>query len=234
MNNKDSYNIKKIEHLNNIDNKYNNEKLQNLIIQTKKIEKTNTNIKDIATKRDKENKDNIKIFEKNRTNMPYKCIIKKFDYTKEIKNEKELIVYTANKEDKNKELFEGNLKKHNDKITQINDDIKKDYSIDNRNKHDEKFIQNHVYKYRTKIKDADDESDLRVDRIEFYKKEQKKLEENETKINNILFDLINTGAISENLDSIDYNKIDSDKLEEMMRANFGDEEFEKMYKELTK
>ena len=98
--------------------------------------------------------------------------------------------------------------------------------------HKKEFDYQHKYKYRTKLEAGNEESDLRVDRIEFYKKEQQKLEHNKKKIDNILLDLIDSGILSDNLDSINFDKIDADKLAETLKNTFGEAEYEKLIKEI--
>ena len=234
MNSKEIYNIKKIEHLNNIDNKYNNENLQKLIIQSEKIVKPNIDINKSVKKKESENKIDFKKCEKNRVNNPYKCIIKNFNYDKKIDDDKDLIVYTVNKKDKDKNTFNKNLKKHNVNKKKIDKDIEETYGLDNKNKHKKKFDYNHTYKYRSKIEEDSNDNDLRVDRVEHYKKQQQEMEDNKKKIDNILLGLIKTGAISDNLDSINYDKIDTNDFEETLKSAFGEVEFNKLCLELKK
>ena len=84
------------------------------------------------------------------------------------------------------------------------------------------FEYQHKYKYRTKLDggngDGGEESDVRIDRIEYYKKEQLKVEESKKKMDDILMNLINKNAISENLDNFDMNKIDIKDINEL--ANY--------------
>jgi len=79
--------------------------------------------------------------------------------------------------------------------------------------------------------ESNDESDLRTDRIEFYKKEQNKLDDSKKKIDDILLNLIDSGVLSENLDSINYDKINAKELESTLKNIFGEEEFNKLIKE---
>ena len=58
------------------------------------------------------------------------------------------------------------------------------YSLDNKNTHKKEFEYQHRYKYRSKINT--DDSDLRIDRIEYYKNEQNKIDNSKKKIDNIL------------------------------------------------
>jgi len=72
-----------------------------------------------------------------------------------------------------------------------------------------------------------------VDSLKIYRmKEQNKIEENKNKIDDILLNLIDSGILSQNMETIDYNKIDTHDLENKLKKVFGDEEFEKILKEL--
>ena len=47
-----------------------------------------------------------------------------------------------------------------------------------------------------------------------------------------MLNLIDSGILSENMESIDYDKINTKDLEIKLKNLFGDEEFEKILKEL--
>lgn len=228
---KNSYNMKKIKKFNNIDQMYNQDDLKNLILKPQKIEKSNININSLINNKKKTNESDLNDCVKKRINEPYKGIIKNFDYSKiREKHEEDLIVHKVNEEDKNMKLFDSNMDIFRDKITKQNKDIKDVYSIDNKTEHKKEFDYQLKYKYRTKIDTNDD--DLRVDRIEFYKKEQSKIEENKKKIDDIFLNLIDSGILSENLDTINYDKIDTNELENKLKNVFGEEEFNKILKEI--
>ena len=72
MNNRDSHNLKKIQKLNNIDQKYNKDNLLDLIIKPEKIEKPNINILQVASIREHEGEKELEECIKKRTNLPYK------------------------------------------------------------------------------------------------------------------------------------------------------------------
>ena len=223
--------MKKIKKFNNIDQMYNQEDLKNLIIKTRKIEKSSVDINSLIDNKKKINDKELNESIKKRVNEPYKGIIKNFDYSKiREKHEEDLIVHKVNEEDKNKNVFDNNMDIFQNKIEKQNKDIKDVYSVDNKNEHKKEFDYQLKYKYRTKIESCDD--DLRVDRIEFYKKEQSKIEENKKKIDDILLNLIDSGILSENLESIDYDKLDTNELENKLKNIFGEDEFNKILKEL--
>jgi len=228
---KNSYNMKKIKKFNNIDQMYSHDDIKNLIIKTQKIEKPNININSLIDNKKITNDKKLNESIKKRVNEPYKGIIKNFDYSKiREKHEEDLIVHKVNEEDKNIKVFDSNMDVFQNKIEKQNKDIKDVYSMDKKTEHKKEFDYQLKYKYRTKIDSGDD--DLRVDRIEFYKKEQSKIEENKKKIDDILLNLIDSGILSENLESIDYDKINTNDLENKLKNVFGEEEFNKILKEL--
>ena len=229
---RNSYNMKKIKKFNNIDQMYNQDDLKNLIIKPQKIEKPNINIKSLIDSKELNNANELAECVKKRVNEPYKGIIKDFDYSKiREKHEEDLIVHKVTDADKDLKVFDNKLDTFHNKIEEQNEKIRDTYSLDKKTEHKKEFDYQHKYKYRVKI-DSTGDDDLRVDRIEFYKKEQNKIEESKKKIDDILLNLIDSGILSENMDSIDYNKIDTDDLENKLKKVFGDEEFEKILKEL--
>lgn len=216
---------------NNIDQMYNQTDFKNLILKPQKIEKPNLNLDSLINNKEQSNSNDLKESVKKRTNEPYKGIIKNFDYSKiREKHEEDLIVHKVNDEDKNMKVFDDNMNVFHNKIEKQNKDIKDTYSIDKKTEHKKEFDYQHKYKYRTKIDSGD--NDLRVDRIEFYKKEQSKIEDNKKKIDDILLNLIDSGILSENLESIDYDKLDTNDLENKLKNVFGEDEFNKILKEL--
>jgi hypothetical protein len=102
--------------------------------------------------------------------------------------------------------------------------------MDKKISHKKDFDYQHKYKYRVKIDNEDE--DLRVDRIEFYKKEQNKVEENKKKIDDILLNLIDSGILSKDMEFINYDKIDTNELESKLKNAFGEEEFKKLLEDI--
>ncbi len=230
-NSRDAYNMKKIKKFNTIDQLHNKDDLKNLILKPQTIEKPNINIKALTDVRKHENDSVVEESKKKMVNNPYKGIIKDFNYEKKIKEQKDLVVHKVTEVDKDKKVFDNNMGSFKTTIKTQNEEIKDIYSIDKKTQHKKDFEYQHKYKYRSKL-ETGEESDLRVDRIEYYKKEQEKMEDNKKKIDNILLDLIDSGILSENLDSINYDKIDTSKLEETLKKTFGEDEFKKIMLEL--
>ena len=231
MNSRDSYNMKKIQKFNKIDQNFDKDNLKQLIIKPIKIEKPNINIDLLVKNREFDSKNELDECIKKRTNLPYKGIIKNFNYNKEFKKQDDLIVHRVTSNDKIN--FNDDLNKYNNTISTQNKEIKNNYTIDKKNDHKKEFEYQHKYKYRNKLEN-NSESDLRIDRIDFYKKEQEKLENSKKKIDDILINLIDSGILSDNLDNINYDKIDIDQLEKTLRKEFGEEEFFKLLQETNK
>ena len=228
-NSRDSYNLKKIQKFNKIDQTYDKDSLKQMIIKPEKIEKPNLNIENLIKNRESDGKKELDECVKKRTNLPYKGIIKNFNYEQKFEKAEDLIVHKVTAEDKLN--FDKDIENFNNKISTQNKEINNTYSQDKHNDHKKEFEYQHKYKYRTKL-DNDVESDLRIDRIEFYKKEQEKMEDSKKKIDDILINLIDSGILSENLETINYDKIDVDELEKTLIKEFGEEEFSKLLKEI--
>lgn len=224
--------MRKIKKFNNIDQMYSQNDFKNIILKPQKIEKPNINLDSLINNKKQTNINDLNESVRKRTNEPYKGIIKNFDYSKiREKHVEDLIIHKVNDEDKNINLFDTNMNVFHNKIEKQNEDIRDAYSIDKKTEHKKEFDYQLKYKYRTKI-DSGKEDDLRVDRIEFYKKEQSKIEENKKKIDDILLNLIDSGILSDNLDSIDYDRVDTNDLGNKLKNVFGEEEFNKILKEL--
>ncbi len=231
---RETYNLKKIQKFNNIDQKHNIDQLKDVIIKTEKIQKPNININNLIKSKEEENNKILNESIKKRTNQPYKGIIKNFDYSKiREKHEEDLIVYKNTDADKDKKVFDSKLNNYNNTIQTQNTEIKQIYSGDKYTVNKKDFDYQHKYKYRSKIDNNNDESELRIDRIEFYKKEQQKNEGNKKKIDDILLNLIDSGILSDDMTNINYDKIDISALEDTLKKEFGEEEFNKLLKELN-
>jgi hypothetical protein len=231
---RDSHKINKIKEINQVDNHYEKSDLSNYILRPTKIIKENINIKNIAKKKEKEQESEYQDIKKNKkmVNNPYKGIISKedFNYDKNIENIKDLVVYEANIEDKNKEIFETKYDKFKKTKKKDDKDIKEVYSKSKKAEHLKEFEYNHKYKYSAKVDDeGGDGENLRTDRIEFYKKEQQKAENSKKKVDDILIGLVEAGIISENMDSIDLDQIDENELEKRLIEAIGEEDFKKLY-----
>jgi hypothetical protein len=232
---KENYLMKKITICNNIDRKHHKGKLDMpaIAIQQEKVEKfSKKELADMLNKRSTQYETFYKDVHDKRiakNNNPYKGIIKNFNYDQEIKSENNLIVYKVNTADKDAKLFADNKKNYDDVKKKEDTDIKNEYSESKKSTHAKKFTREQN-KYSENIDSGND--NIRIDRIEFYKKEQEKQDNNKKKIDTIISSLIDGGAISNNLDSINYDKIDTDDLEKRMKSAFGEEEYKRMMLEM--
>jgi hypothetical protein len=232
---RESYNLKKIQKFNNIDQSHNMDQLKDVIIKSEKIQKPNININNLVKSKEEENNKVLNESIKKRTNQPYKGIIKNFDYSKiREKHEEDLVVHKITDIDKDKLVFDSKLNNYNNTIKNQNTELKQIYSGDKYTINKKDFDYQHKYKYRSKIdNDDNNDTDLRIDRIEYYKKEQQKNEGNKKKIDDILLSLIDSGILSDDMSNINYDKIDVNALEDTLKKEFGEAEFNKLLKELN-
>ena len=190
---------KKMEILKNID-RIDEDKIKESVIKPTKIEVSQNergdieneyNVRDNVYKTVNTYNNHMKIFWNKRTNEPYKNILKDEDYSKEIKKEDDLIVHKVTTVDKDQEILETELKDKLSVMEKHNDELKVIYSTSNELEHKKKFEYNHTYKYKTKFKTSNSES-VRNDSIAFFKDEQKRLEKDKKKMENIFESMVNT------------------------------------------
>jgi len=198
--------VKQIEKLNELENTMDKEKIRESVIKPIKIELTkeekdnfSKQLKSIESqyvvdKKTNVNQDMVKLW-KERTNTPYKTIIKNDDYKKDIKANTDLIVHKITLRDKlgvedEYVSLKGKIETHNDELKVI-------YSTSKENEHKKKFDYQHVYKYRVKF-DPKDHTELKDDKIKLFKQQQKKMEDNKQKYDNIIESLVNEGIFDKN------------------------------------
>jgi hypothetical protein len=126
---------------------------------------------------------------KKRTNQPYKNILKKENYKKKFKNKSDLIVHKVTDEDKIGLMEE--LKNLEDILEEHNNQLSLIYSKSEKLKHKKKFQYNNIYKYRLKH-DVKDYNELK----EIYKKEQKKIEKEDRRIDNMINHLMDADILN--------------------------------------
>jgi hypothetical protein len=153
---------------------------------------------------------------KNRTNQPYKNVIKKelFDkeykkyykddiFKKDINNRNELIVHKVIKNvDADEDLLEAEFLLIQEILEKHNGELKNIYSSSNENKCKKEFEYAQKYRYRLEYNPKDTE-ELK----DFYKKEQKKINK-ENKMLDQLIDMLVEGE--------DLSKEESDKINEQL------------------
>lgn len=136
---------------------------------------------------------------KQRTNQPYKNIIKdrahidKFIGKSQI-NKEELIIHRVSKEDK--KGVEEKFNKLGQTIKTHDKELNVLYSTSNETEHKKKFEYNHKYKYRQSYNPTD-HNEMKQDRIEQFKKDQMKSEADKEKIENILEVLLDDGNLED-------------------------------------
>ena len=192
---KDVQQIKQIEKINEMEITMDKDKIRESIIKPIKIEKDKKNKQDLEVKwknaennyRDKSGKDygiEIKHYWENRTNKPYKNILKNEDYSRQYKSSDDLVVHKITQKDKDLDKVEGEFKEINNKREKHNDELKCIYSTSNINEHKKKFEYRHVYKYRIQY-DPKDHNTIKQDNIKYYKELQKKEEEGKQQLNSL-------------------------------------------------
>lgn len=217
---KEMQQIKQLEKLNELENTVDKDKIKESVIRPIKIERSIKDKKELESKwneaekkyyKDKDNKKDkgfgpeITGYWKERSNMPYKGILKNEDYTKKVASGNDLIVHKISIKDKEGVTeglteFKKNIEKHDDELKVI-------YSTSKINEHKKKFEYNHKYKYRY---DPKDHGDLKKDGVKYYKEQQKKEEDGKEKLdvmNTIMDSLINDGIFDKDeLNSVKISK----------------------------
>ena len=212
--------MKELELLNELERKYDKDKIKESVIEPKKLEYNNKDIEMKYNKFNKEYNHELNLLHNNRTNQPYKNIIKNDDHvklflskprpeTEEDKNllKKNLVVHQVTQLDKNKEVVDKKYTDLQKNLETHNKELKIIYSTNEEIEHKKKFEYNHKFKYRVKYdpnkKDKDQEEekpdhvDLKRDNIKYYKEQQQKLEEGKLKKLEILESCINNTNISD-------------------------------------
>ncbi|QKF94049.1 hypothetical protein QKU48_gp0591 [Fadolivirus algeromassiliense] len=233
---KEMQQIKQMEKINELENNMDKEKIRESVIKPIKIEKNKKARQEleenwrVAEKKyidptKKSYGPEVQEYWKQRTNQPYRGIMKNEDYNKQFKSKDDLIVHRVTNKDKEGveegfKVMESNIEKHNNELKVI-------YSTSNKNDHKKKFEYNHVYKYRVQY-DPNDHDKLKENRVKYYKEQQKKEEEGKQKIDNIFETLVNDGIFDKNeLNSINVNvknqpdndSTDSNKSTQSIKSN---------------
>ena len=229
-----NYQNKKMNTIHNTNKRYSTEDIYNKIIPKQSDNKyTEKQFKDLYKQKTELLKQNQFEAEKKRKNNPYKCIITDFNYSKQINNNKDLIVFRP--EDENKEDFDKDLKNYTKTIKNQDSENKNIYSEDNKFNYIKNFEYVQKYKYKSNIDDNIEEAgdNLRKDRIEHYNKKKIEDDKNATVINDIFSDLITNNIMSEDMENIDLDKLDANDLEQKLIQQFGKDEYEKMINDIN-
>jgi len=137
---------------------------------------------------------------KERNNAPYKIIIKNPEYlNKKYANINDLVVHKVTEKDKDKEQIDKSYGELSTTMEKHNNELKTIYSLNNETEHKKKFEYNHVYKYRmTSNGDSKGHSELKDDKIKYYKDLQKKEETGRKANDDILESLLSNGIFDSN------------------------------------
>jgi hypothetical protein len=138
------------------------------------------------------------IYWNNRTNQPYKNILPESEFKKEFKTKEDLVVYKINPSDKNKELIEKDLAKATSDITTHNRELRNKFSVDKKAEFKKEFEYNTVEKYTIKY-NQENYKDMKMNVIDYFKKEQQELEKNKKNIDDIIEKVIANDMIDENI-----------------------------------
>lgn len=139
-------------------------------------------------------KKNMKIFWKQRTNQPYKNILKGEDYTKNFEDVDDFVIHKVTEKDKegiDEKLmdFKKDIKMHDRELGIV-------YSSDKQTKFKKDFEYNNRYKFRTVYKPSS-QSRIKKNVMEYYKQEQKKLDKDKEKLDNIFDSLVEDGIFDD-------------------------------------
>lgn len=122
---------------------------------------------------------------KERTNNPYKCIIKD-QPVREYAKKEDLVIYTVTAQDRLRERLDNDIKQYETNIKTHNNELYNTYNDNKKKEHLKSFEYNHRYKYRMTVTPGNDEDKIREESIEYFKREQERLEESNNKVQDIL------------------------------------------------
>ncbi len=130
-----------------------------------------------------------------RTNQDYKNIIKDEKYKKKDYRKKEdLIVHKVT--DLDKIGVDKDLETYENQIEKQDGELKVQYSQSKELEHKKKFEYNNKYKYAVKFNPKAHE-ELKDDNVEYFKKEQEKIEKDKKKIDDIIQSLMNSNILTD-------------------------------------
>lgn len=240
---KQAQEMKKMQKSSDVNNVFDKDLIHESVIRPIKIVRDDPHeLINSYNKRNKDWTDERTIAWKERTNQPYKNVLKNENYDKFIGRQgkidvNELIVHKVTDEDKIGILEE--LKDLRHSIEKHNSELKVIYSTSKEMEHKKKFEYIHRDKYRIKY-DPKDYEGLRKDQLEYYKKEQQKLEKNKKNVMEVIESLLNKGILDEeDIKNIEKEEkmLDNDdtvsNLENQLKNELGDE-YDKLEKEAIK
>lgn len=170
------------------------DKLKDIIIKPIKLEKVNQNVfnKNLENA-EKEYKPTLEEYWKKKTNVPYKCITKFDEKTLKIKDDKDLIIHRVTSKDRDAKEIKEKFDEKQELFEKQNGELKVIYSTSKKGEHKKKFDYTHIYQYRKPKTDATCDSDddqnhdnLKQDRLNYYKEQQKKQEKNKKMLGSVV------------------------------------------------
>ena len=195
----------------------NKNKLYDQII--KKIPEEKIGTINISELKNKYNSD-INHYWNNRTNEPYKNIIKNDDYKKKITNTSDLVVHKVTHIDKLG--VENDFKKLQNEIDKQDNDLKNLYSNTKKQEHINVFEYNHKYKFRQLPSMTQNTSeDIKQNGMQYYKSEQINIE-NEKKKASELLESINYLNTNFEIKNNNINEIKNNNINEIKNNNINE------------
>lgn len=173
------------------------DELRNAIIRPIKVEKSDRHETVIKMKDLEKNftKKELEDLWAKRTNQGYKHIIRDEKYQKkDYKKKEDLIVHKVT--DLDKLGVDEEFDEYEKKIETQNGELKVQYSQSKELEHKKKFEYNNKYKYSAKF-DPKAHEDLKDENIEYFKKEQEKIEKDKKKIDDIISGLLSSNILTE-------------------------------------
>ena len=170
------------------------DKIRDAIIEPIKIANKNNKLNNEFDAKKSDYKNEITELWKQRTDDPYKIIIKD-KYIKGAKSTKDLIVHTVT--DKDKKDSNKKFQEYNQTIEKHNNELKMIYSLSNESKNKESFTYNVVYGNRS-IYNPKDHVDMKSDQIKYYIDQQKAIDSDKKRIDNLIEDIVNEGIFGQN------------------------------------
>jgi hypothetical protein len=212
--------IKQLEKYNELDKFVDKDRVKESVITSIKIVKPSVNeINNGLALVTKEFNSTLQQYWNGRTNQPYKNILKNENYEKiPLRNAKkeDLIVHKVTDADKIGLLDEFNelikmLEKHNNELTVI-------YSTSKELEHKKKFAYHNTNKFNEKYDPADFKK-MKKDKVKFYQKEQKKLEADKKRVDDLIEAAMLSGSLSkEDVEELERNQAADENMDDLLKG----------------
>ena len=213
--------IKKFQKYSDLGKYVDNDKLRESVIKPIKIEKLDKNeLNEEYNKRNNSSDNQLTNYWKSRNNQPYKNLLIYENYNKPFNKREDLIIHKVTEADKIGLMQEFKdlksiLEKHDSDLIVI-------YSSSKEAEHLAKFKYNNVYQFRRKY-DPSDFKKLKQDQIKYYKNEQKKIELDKKKTEDLIEAALQNNIINEKEVAELNKKNNFSDLHEELKKEFGAE-----------